>query len=679
MITSSILNLRSRMSNYHGAINALILWDNRVPKRVIQMLNHLGFCASHTFQGRAVIQLGKDAVRVARSVARDPTKLKLLPYDNFNWMSRAWEVSATHGSVQHDQVSAMLVVLNQPHGPNAPTATHLADVERFGATAGTRHQMAAEDALEAILPNSSDQHTFREMAILHIAYILSEDVKCFSKFRSTLPKFHDPKAIPLHKTEQYYLPTFDQEQASTRGNMIVLRHYFLEVLALPKSVFETVMFFILGDRLTTARDRAAQDQRAVDRSKFRVDHLSSFTVISGLMHVCMNKMQNIGRNMWGTKDRDDVSLLTLRDLLPNRSNINLHKHDFYAWLRFLDAILRSLAIIAAMAALNITKTTEFDAQAVSEDEFMSLCTRIVDTYVIPSPDRLEADGIKTVEGDTVSGHAVLMMFDLMTLREMRHAIKHGHPSRILRVMKFWTPMFYAGGSYNYAHELMELQHNYHHDWPRDTADVLFAGMLVNPTGEENGFLEGDLDCEHLNLKVKGRTDEPNMTPEVLAKITPALGHVRRTTEQLYTDIGVEEMNQYHAHVRQTKDIEILVQHFIKANIFHFALDRPSEHVVVDLYRDGLHRLGGTAGGHAKHLMRHKLRLRTRHGTATDTYQNVGNMERLLDDEELADAQDHNQSEFTLSDEDDSDNLHLYNEREASDEDDDSHMDYMGVN
>jgi hypothetical protein len=53
-----------------------------------------------------------------------------------------------------------------------------------------------------------------------------------------------------------------------------------------------------------------------------------------------------------------------------------------------------------MAALNIMKTTEFDAQAVSEDEFRSLCATIVDTYVIPSPDHLEADGIKTVEGDT---------------------------------------------------------------------------------------------------------------------------------------------------------------------------------------------------------------------------------------------------------------------------------------
>lgn len=49
-------------------------------------------------------------------------------------------------------------------------------------------------------------------------------------------------------------------------------------------------------------------------------------------------------------------------------------------------------------------------------------------------------------------------------------------------------MFYAGASYNYAHECMELLYNYHHDWPRDTANVLLSGMLVNTTGKEDGSL-----------------------------------------------------------------------------------------------------------------------------------------------------------------------------------------------
>ncbi|KAF7968891.1 hypothetical protein HWV62_28926 [Athelia sp. TMB] len=646
-VTSMLLNLRSRRVNYHTAINALVLWDNKVPKRAVQMLNRLGFCSSHTFQIRAVEELGKDVVRVARVVGRDPMKIKQLVYDNFNWRSRAWEVSASHGVVQHDQVSAILVVLQTSRDQNAPTAAHLTSVERFRASSGKRHQISEDQSLEDIVPSAGDHHVFRENAILHVAHILSEDLKQFHGFRASLPKFTDPKAIPLCKTERYYLPTFDQEQGSTRGNMIVLRHYFLEVLCVPKSVFEHIMYFVLGDRLTTARDRAAQDQRAVDRSDYAIDHLSSLEVSSGLMHVCMNIMQDFGRNSWGSADsKDDISLSTLRDLLPNRTNVNMQKHDYYGWLRFLDVILRALVVTSAMSWTQIIEPSQFNTLNLSRDSFMLLCANMVDSHILPSPDRLEADGVKTLEGETVCGHAVLTAHDLMTLREMRHAIKYGHPTRISRILRYWTPMFYAGRGYNYSHELMELMHNETHDWPRDSADVIIAGMLVNPSGEDGNFLEGDLDCEHLNEKIKGRTHEPNITPATLAKITPALGHARHLTDRLYQEVGAEAVNQHHAHVRQTKDVEILVAHFKKANVFNFAHDSTSKHTVTDLYRHGLFRLAGPSGGHAKHLARHKLRLRTRHGNSNDTFPSHAS---FLDEEEALDAEDRTELPFTLDD------------------------------
>ncbi|KAH7903018.1 hypothetical protein BJ138DRAFT_1021237, partial [Hygrophoropsis aurantiaca] len=568
-ITSMILNLRSKRVTYHPAMNSLMLWDNQVPKRVVQMLNRVGFCSSHSFQGRCIFHLSQDAVRVARMIVRDTNTVKLLPYDNFNWMSRAWEASALHGSVQHDQVFAMLVVLHIPDGLLQISAENLASVERFDTQAGTRHRIPEETALKAIVPSRDDQNQFRDLAILHAAHILTEELENFSCFQSLLPQFHDPDAIRPHKSERYYLPTFDQEQGSTRGNMVVLRHYFLEVLNLPKSIFERIMYFILGDRLTTARDRAAQDQRSVDRSVYRVDHLSSFAMTSGLMHVCLNFIINIGKNCWGEGTLDSTALSLLRDLLPNRSDINLRKTDFYAWLRFLDAILRALIITAAMSVFGINDTTVLGALKITATQFTVLCEQIVDTYLIPSPDRLEAKGIKTLGGITVCRNAVLTMHDLMTLREMRHAIKYGHPTRIVRMLKYWTPMFYAGLSYNYANECMELLHNLHHDWPSDTAKVLLSGMLVNTTGKRDGFVETDLDVEHLNGRIKARAHGTNATPASLEKATPAMGHIRHLAENMFRDMGVEEQNQHHSKVQQHKDVQILVAHFSRSKIFNF--------------------------------------------------------------------------------------------------------------
>ncbi|KAL4244050.1 hypothetical protein ABKN59_010552 [Abortiporus biennis] len=82
--TSILLNMRSRRTNYQAAAHAVILWDQRVPKRLVQGLNHIGFSTSYYFQITAIQSLSRDCVRRARIAAADPTKLKMLPYDNFN-------------------------------------------------------------------------------------------------------------------------------------------------------------------------------------------------------------------------------------------------------------------------------------------------------------------------------------------------------------------------------------------------------------------------------------------------------------------------------------------------------------------------------------------------------------------------------------------------------------------
>lgn len=84
------------------------------------------------------------------------------------------------------------------------------------------------------------------------------------------------------------------------------------------------------------------------------------------------------------------------------------------------------------------------------------------------------------------------------------------------------------------------------------------------------------------------------------------------TEHILDDLGVEEQVQHHAKVLQHKDVRLLFDHLYKSHIFNWDQDKSSNHLVVDLYRVGLHRLSGSDGGHAKHLRRHVLRSRTSH-------------------------------------------------------------------
>lgn len=152
--------------------------------------------------------------------------------------------------------------------------------------------------------------------------------------------------------------------------------------------------------------------------------------------------------------------------------------------------------------------------------------------------------------------------------------------------------------------------------------------------------------EHLNDRIKERAHGTNATPDMLAKITPAMGHVSQLTDQLFSDLGTEYQNQKHTHVSQHKDVEILVKHLVKKNVFEFQSDKLSEHAVIDLFRSGCIRLAGqTEGGHASHLKRHLLRLRRCHGTNGGS-----NLEQeTIADHELEHASDSQPIDFTIAD------------------------------
>ncbi|KAF6754556.1 hypothetical protein DFP72DRAFT_753435, partial [Ephemerocybe angulata] len=395
----------------------------------------------------------------------------------------------------------------------------------------------------------------------------------------------------------------------------VLEHYFGEVLDIPLAHFEKTIYTVLGDRLTTARDRAAQDQRSVDTSEYRFDHLSSFAMISGLMHYNLTFINAIGTNFWGsTGSEDPLSLANLRDLLHNRQDIQLRKVDYYGWIRFLDAVLAAL-ILRASAVVH-GNVSSFEALVKKSDysieDLLNHSRSIVDAFAIQSPNRLEAIGSKKIAGNTVTSNAILLFNNIISLMEMQSAIKHGHPGRIMRILKLWLPMFYAAGSYNYANETMELLHNSEHDWPKPYASTAISGMVVNPRGRKADCKPTDIRVEHLNDRVKEHTDGSNASPAVLEKITPAMGHVQEYTDLLFEDLGVERQNQKHSHVSQQRDIQLLFDYFTEQKVFDFTEDKSTSGEFLDLFTEGMPRLAGPEGGHAKHLLRHQLRLRSRH-------------------------------------------------------------------
>ncbi|KIY72127.1 hypothetical protein CYLTODRAFT_389379 [Cylindrobasidium torrendii FP15055 ss-10] len=616
MAISIILNRRSRRSNYHQVVNGLVLWENTTSKRVIQALNHYGISASHPVLLDASAALTKDIQRKASAAAVSSSKIPIFIYDNFNWHRNVYESSINNVVVSHDQVSALLVCLDSRVFGVEKTAGWLLDVKRFDERAGRRLELPFAEALEAILPSHDDLSRFAANAKMHVAAILREELTTFSKYDSVLPS--DAYEIPAHKTEHYFLRPSDLPQSSTQDNIKVLEHFFVNELKIPKARFEDQMYFILGDRLTTARDRAAQDQRMQDRSPSRFDRFESFRLLSGLMHVCMNMILGMGKSAWGEEGSEDiVTLRAFRDLvgLEHLRALNLRKLDFYGWLRFLDTVGRALVIAAAVACSRSRDIEDLiENNGLDQAGFDQLCADIVDTRLMPSCNRLEALGVKEIEGPTRSGNAVILMHHLMTLREMRHAISMGHPSRILTILKHWMPMFYAAKSYNYAQEMMELLCNLIIEWPDDTSRVMQFGMLFNGQGRRHHHKEADIANEQYNKTIKSHIHGTNSSPTSLQTHAPAQAHLEELTDNLFDALGVQSASERHTKVQQHADIALMAAHLVDHRVFLFdARVDVKACPLTDLYRQGMIGLHGEKGGFAGHIARFKLRQRHRDG------------------------------------------------------------------
>ena len=65
----------------------------------------------YSYYTKVVRSVGTDVVKRACQAAADETLVTMLVYNNFNWLHCGWEVSTSHGSVQHDQVSGMLIII----------------------------------------------------------------------------------------------------------------------------------------------------------------------------------------------------------------------------------------------------------------------------------------------------------------------------------------------------------------------------------------------------------------------------------------------------------------------------------------------------------------------------------------------------------------------------------------
>ncbi|KAF8983943.1 hypothetical protein BDQ17DRAFT_1437199 [Cyathus striatus] len=159
LVNSVLLNLHSHQTNYHACMNSILLWDNKC---------------------QAILSLSEDSLAQAQLAANDPAKLK-----------------SFHMTILTGPKRLMKHQHSMGEGTEGLTAEQIMSADSFQATLNKCHELSPDKSLADIMPS------------------LIEEIPSLSALAVHIPLVFDPKAISTHKTEEYYLPTFDQEQGST--------------------------------------------------------------------------------------------------------------------------------------------------------------------------------------------------------------------------------------------------------------------------------------------------------------------------------------------------------------------------------------------------------------------------------------------------------------------------------
>jgi hypothetical protein len=307
--------------------------------------------------------------------------------------------------------------------------------------------------------------------------------------RPIMPTTGDYYCIEPHRSDIYTFPVMDLDETTIDGTAKILEAIGRDIdIGLDQLVDRHVD--INGDNLTNRNIRSLKELRVRDETAARMEFAS---VKSGLLHVLMAQVDSVFRCHMGRADgRDPGSLARFISVL-GRTRVGPKIQDFNACLRFLLQVLEGFILAALIQACDrrsrsatgnpVSNLTGLKAWVCKNDwrkivydvmsEFMVLRSvpyqrsmaqetakeeydaKRAAIMAKPKSQRSKADNeLKSKKGeskflaaetlkhrDVVYENALLLMQDLLILRDVHSAARAGHTGRISKDLEILTLIF----------------------------------------------------------------------------------------------------------------------------------------------------------------------------------------------------------------------------------------------
>ncbi|QRV80148.1 hypothetical protein RhiJN_08163 [Ceratobasidium sp. AG-Ba] len=364
-------------------------------------------------------------------------------------------------------------------------------------------------------------------------------------------------------------------KASANGNATIIEE-LQRITQIEKSeLFKQRVLLATGDLLTVMRLLSVRDVRTLYmRTPVHIkdihENLSYLVPFASLFHIRMTGAAAILHTHFGkpnVRPEDGPASLWRHNEVLKHKNIPINQAFKYRTVQdlvFHSLYARLLDIVQIESGHeSLTRFGEHLAE-LSDDEAWAELRRVVSNAVNCFTTPEEADT------DDVLRNSMLFIRDALLFRCFITSIKCGNTAMIELILKVWAISFRGAGRTQYATELLRFRHNLVHAWPKPLCDLVLSNMLVNMTGNQNGWKETDLLQEHMNywIKIIYKARGSNASWKWLSEISPCITVLRELATQVNTTLAPRNSN-HHTTPNLQADLEALTKSLEESKVHEY--------------------------------------------------------------------------------------------------------------
>ncbi|CUA68631.1 putative protein L294 [Acanthamoeba polyphaga mimivirus] [Rhizoctonia solani] len=591
--------------------------------------------------------LGLRAYESARGITQQPHQYFMLIFDNVN---KYHNVSRNQTVGQKNQMkngTAATAVVLEDVPPDAfnPKPYH----ENIDKNA---RQELTTSALFGDIDNEHLSQVGAGMIMrILLAYIPSLSRELHEKVEEKFKTDYAKHRLRLRRSITFSFGTSSIEENTARGVSDVTHDLVGTQMEMKPSWFEYLLIMIGGDQLSIDRLHKAKRCKSAEQSVY--ESRSWILPIIQLWHMKLAYLRSIFRVHWFDTVRTHLLGLHHGAEALGRQ-VNPAVNDFYACHNVVKTVFEAMVLTATFVVLQEETQTVTSNHNHMTDQLATLfatggpldkytfarleglATRIYTRFMtqeafrrtLSLPATLDKDFIYlTVQraldrvsvtstnlptepnlefapdtstshsihpnADQMLGNLVLLMRDTFLYLEFASAIPEGDVGRVMEVVKMLRFSFWGSKAANYGKELLEMACQFKFEYPEALRTAILNNYLVNPSGLNGHWQEGEFFQEHSNKVIKTVFNTKNsdwdssFLRDVVSVNIQGLSLLR---EKFLQFLGLNDTGSGRSKPNYCADINILAAHYLDEKAFTFHSGRRQDALAEDMVQIGYDRL-----------------------------------------------------------------------------------------